>query len=152
MLKKLQITGYFELSVRIRTQFELFLWIVASFDLNFELDSDLLWIKKWSHIQCPFMFNHLLSNLILSQFIWCTVSTLLTNIQLLSINKCLLFQLFWHEIKANFNNIYLFVCLFICSVCRAFSCHTPYLGQPTVCFLYNQLAKLSGSLNGFAST
>ena len=47
---KFQITGDFELSVQIRTQFELFVWIVASFDLKFELDSDLLWIKKWSHV------------------------------------------------------------------------------------------------------
>ena len=78
---------------------------MAFFDLYFELDLDLLRFKKWSHYIASFhvvFFLCLFSGLVV-------FLTLSTNIQLFNINKCLLFWLFQHEIKANFKGIYFFV-------------------------------------------
>ena len=103
---ELQVTSKraFELGLSLNYFFELWL----PFDLNFELDLNLLQFKKWSHYVAPFhvaSFRCLFSGLVV-------FLTLSTNIQLFSINKCLLLWLFRHEIKANFKGIYFFLSLF----------------------------------------
>ena len=62
-------------------------------------------------------------------------------------------QLFQHEIKANFKDICLSISFFLCSILQSSKLSlASCLGKLTIYQLYNQLAKLSGSLNGLPST